>query len=85
MRIDASPLEKKFCALKKKDPVLFNAVQKKIAQIASLEKAEIQHFKNLKYGLRTCKRAHIGSFVLMFRIEGDVLVFDRFEHHDNAY
>jgi len=83
--IDTSCLAKQFRILKRKNPVLFEAVTKKIEQIASLEEADLQHFKNLRYGLKRYKRAHVGSFVLFFRLEGNVVYFERFEHHDDAY
>ncbi|RCV63653.1 hypothetical protein C5S53_13005 [Methanophagales archaeon] len=31
------------------------------------------------------KRVHIGNFVLFFKIEKEVLIFDRLVHHDKAY
>ncbi len=83
--IDVASIDKAFRLLKKKDPALFRALQKKINQIAALDESKINHFKNLKYGLKHYKRAHVGSFVLFFRLEGDVLYFERFEHHDDAY
>lgn len=85
MRIDTSNISDVLGKLKKKDPVLFSAVQKKIKQIASLSQAEIQHFKNLKYDSSEYKRVQIGSFVLFFRLEGDNIIFERFKHHDDAY
>ena len=68
-----------------KDKALAVAVGKKITQIISCDESEINHFKNLRGDLSDHKRVHVGSFVLFFRIEGDVIIFDRFEHHDNAY
>ena len=78
-------LEKSLIKISRKNPSLFQAVQKKINQIAVLEESEIDHFKNLRGELSDHKRVHVGSFVLFFRIESDVIVFDRFEHHDKAY
>jgi len=85
LKTDLSAIEKKLQKLKKKDPILFDSVKKKILQIAALDETEIRHFKNLRYGLKTYKRAHVGSFVLMFKVERGLVIFDRFVHHDDAY
>lgn len=71
--------------LKKKNPALFRQVQKKINQIASLDETTIHHFKNLRGDLSKYKRVKVGSFVLFFRLEGDIIIFDRLIHHDKAY
>lgn len=71
--------------LKKKNPVIFRQVQKKINQIASLSPAEIDHFKNLRGDMSHLKRVRIGSFVLAFQVKGDTIDFKRFRHHDGAY
>ena len=71
--------------LKKKDPVLFRALQKKIIQIAELDGATLQHFKNLRGDLKDYKRVHVDSFVLLFKVEEEVIIFAKFCHHDEAY
>ena len=85
MNIDISLIEEVLQKLKRKDPALFRTVQKKINQIASLDKASIQHFKNLRGNLKDYKRVHVGSFVLMFKVVEDTIIFARFMHHDDAY
>lgn len=85
MNINTTNIDKVLDRLEKKDPVLFSAVCKKIAQIAALDENEIRHFKNLRHSLSGCKRVHVSSFVLMFKLEGDTIIFDRFLHHDDAY
>ncbi len=71
--------------LKRKAPSLFSQVQKKINQIASLDDSALTHFKNLRGNMSKYKRVHVGSFVLFFYIEGDIILFDRLLHHDDAY
>jgi mRNA-degrading endonuclease RelE of RelBE toxin-antitoxin system len=44
-----------------------------------------KNFKNLRRGMSDYKRVHIGKFVLFFKVEKDVIIFDRFVHHDEAY
>lgn len=85
MKINVSKIEGVLKKIKKKDLSLFKATQKKIYQISQLNKEEIQYFKNLRIPLNQYKRVHIGSFVLMFRLEDNTLFFDKFEHHDKIY
>ena len=85
MRIDISQLKKILKKLKKKDFALFEAVRKKINQIAKLDREAIGHFKNLRAPLDEYKRVHVGSFVLTFKLEGDIIVFGKIKHHDEAY
>ena len=85
MNIDISLIEDKLSKLKRKDPTLFIAIQKKICQIASFDNNAVQHFKNLRRDLKDYKRVHIKSYVLIFKIEGNTLIFAKFCHHDEAY
>ena len=85
MNIDTSRIQDTLTKLKRKDLALFRAVQKKINQIAGLDESAIKHFKNLRGNLKDFKRVHVGSFVLMFKVEKDTVIFDRFRHHDEAY
>lgn len=86
MNIDTSKIDKILKKLKHKDPILFRAIQKKITQIAKLDKFFIEnHFKNLRHDLSDFKRVQIGSFILAFRIKENTIVFTRFTHHDKAY
>ena len=85
MNIDTTGIEKTLIKLKRKDPNLFRAVQRKINQIALLDKESIKHFKNLRGNLSNYKRVHVGSFVLMFKVENHTIIFDKFRHHDEAY
>ena len=85
MRIDISQIERTLNKLRKKDIGLFRAVQKKINQIAEGDLAFINHFKNLRGNLSDYKRVHVGSFVLIFKVEKDIIIFNKFVHHDDAY
>jgi len=85
MNIDTTRIQDTLTRLKRKDLALFRAVQKKINQIAGLDERAIKHFKNLRGNLKDFKRVHVGSFVLMFKVEKDTVIFDRFRHHDEAY
>ena len=69
----------------RKDRVLAVSVSKKIRQIIACDNVSIQHFKNLKGSLSDFKRVQIGSFVLIFQVKGDTIIFQRFVHHDKAY
>jgi YafQ family addiction module toxin component len=71
--------------LAQKDKVLAEAVMKKVSQIAEGDEVFLAHFKNLRGELSNYKRVHVGSFVLMFKLEDNVIIFDRLKHHDEAY
>ena len=68
----------------RKNPVLRNAVEKKINEIVQNPK----HYKPLKYDLSGERRVHVlKSFVLKFEIDeaSKTVVFLAFSHHDDAY
>ncbi len=72
--------------LKKKDPVAFAVVFKKIKEI--VESGNPDHYKPLRYDLKNKKRVHIAkSFVLIFEYDpnANVIFFLDYDHHDNAY
>ena len=66
----------------KKNPVLREAIEKKVSEILLMP----EHFKPLRYSEKGKRRVHIlKSFVLTYRVkEGIVHILD-FEHHDRAY
>jgi YafQ family addiction module toxin component len=78
-------LDKKLVKLCKKDKTSYEAVVKKIQEIA--ESPDVEHYKNLRYDLKDSKRVHIGHFVLVFSYNKskDFLSFEDFDHHDNIY
>lgn len=65
----------------KKDTVLYSRLAKKIKEI--LEKPE--HYPSKKYEFRGMRGVHVGSFVIIFEIKGELVVFHSFRHHDYAY
>ncbi len=83
--IIAPKLQTLFRKIGKKDKALAIAIDKKIKQIIACDEVSIQHFKNLMHNSSEYRRVQIGSFVLFFRVEGNKIVFERFEHHDKAY
>ena len=78
-------LEKILIKLEKKDKALYGQLKKKINEV--LNNPDIEHYKNLQYGLKEYKRVHIRSFVLVFKHDKqkDFIYFDDFDHHDNIY
>lgn len=83
--IISAELERRLDKLAHKDKTLALAVRKKIQQIINCDETTICHFKNLRRGMSNYKRVHIGNFVLLFKLEKDVITFDRFVHHGKAY
>jgi mRNA-degrading endonuclease RelE of RelBE toxin-antitoxin system len=43
------------------------------------------HYPPKKYNLKGKRGAHVGSFVIVFEIKSNDVVFLRFKHHDYAY
>jgi mRNA-degrading endonuclease RelE of RelBE toxin-antitoxin system len=83
LKIEIKPgLEKKLLKIARRDPATYEAIMKKIDEIAN---TDITHYKNLRYELHDCKRVHIGHFVLIFYIQDDILNFLDYDHHDRIY
>lgn len=84
---DISPkLEEILNKLGRRDRTLAIAVRKKIQQIIASDSATInERFKNLRHDLSNLKRVRIGSFVLVFRVKRNSIVFEDFDHHDRIY
>ena len=73
--------EKSMKKLKKKDKTLFNQIQKKLIEIVQ----NPEHFKSLRNVLAGYRRIHFGSFVLVYKIDGNVVKIISLDHHDKAY
>jgi len=81
-------LKAKIRVLAKKDRKTAEILNKKIKQIINSDEMTIDHYKNMRYGLKEYKRAHIAkSFVLLFKVfkEEKFILFDKFGHHDDIY
>lgn len=79
-------LEKILGKLKKKQPVAFSAVMKKINEIVN--SGDPDHYKPLRFNLRNKKRVHImSSFVLVFTYDKqrEFISFLDYDHHDVIY
>jgi len=76
-------VSKTFRKLLKKDRVQLEAVNKKIIQILS----DPYQFKPLRYPLNGLRRVHIGSFVLIYRVNENPTTVQiiKYTHHDEAY
>ena len=73
--------EKSFKKLKRKDKVLFERIQKKLLEIVK----HPEHYKPLKNVMAGYVRIHFGSFVLVYKIEGDTVKIISLDHHDGTY
>jgi mRNA-degrading endonuclease RelE of RelBE toxin-antitoxin system len=77
-------ITKKLAKLKKKDPVHFAQVRKKMDAIL----AHPDHvYKLLHHDLKGISRVHLGSFVLIFVIDHahQTVSFEDYDHHDRIY
>lgn len=73
--------EKSFQKLKKKDKIVATQIEKKILSV--IENPE--HYKPLRNILAGYRRIHFGSFVLIYKIEGEVVRIISLDHHDKSY
>jgi len=71
--------------LQKKDRQLYENLLSKMNEI--LNSLDVEHYKNLRYNLKEYKRAHVGSFVLVFKFDrqNNLIFFSDFDHHDRIY
>jgi len=75
-------LERKLAKIQKKNKRQFEILLKKVREI----KENPEHYKPLRYDLKNFKRVHVGkSFVLIYEIIGDKVVFLDIDHHDVIY
>ena len=67
--------------LSKKDKSFYEQLLKKIEEIINY--SDIEHYKNLRYDMKDCKRVHIGHFVLVFKYDklNDFVFFRQFFHN----
>ena len=77
----SSQFEKSMKKLEKKDKTLFTQIQKKLIDIVK----DPGHYKSLKNVLAGYMRIHFGPFVLVFKIERNVVRIISLDHHDKAY
>ena len=77
----STQFEKSIKKLKKKDKALFNQIQKKIIDL--IENPE--RYKTLGNVLAGYKRLHFGPFVVIYKIEKNVVRIISLDHHDKAY
>jgi len=70
--------------LKKKDKILYRTIHNKIDEILDNPN---KRYKFLRNKLKGFNRLHIGSFVLVFKInhKEKTIYFEDFEHHDKIY
>ncbi len=78
-------LKRKLKKISKKNNQLYERVLKKIEEI--INSTNVEHYKNLRYNMKDSKRAHVGSFVLVFQFDKNKneIKFDDFQHHNKVY
>ncbi|MEK6917270.1 MAG: type II toxin-antitoxin system RelE/ParE family toxin [Nanoarchaeota archaeon] len=75
---------RKLAKIKKKEPKHYEIIRKKMDDI--LQNPQNKH-KFLHYNMKGINRAHIGHFVLIFRInhQNKTISFEDYDHHDKIY
>ncbi|MBI3627273.1 MAG: type II toxin-antitoxin system RelE/ParE family toxin [Candidatus Sungbacteria bacterium] len=66
---------------KKKDGRVFRSIESQIEKI--IREPEIG--KPLRHALKSRRRLHVGSFVLVYEFHNNDLRFIDFDHHDRIY
>ena len=77
-------LTKKLAKIKKKDPVEYSQIRKKMDSIL----ADPAHsYKFLAHDMKGLNRVHLGHFVLVFKIDhgNKTVSFEDYDHHDTIY
>jgi YafQ family addiction module toxin component len=77
----SSTFEKSMKKLKKKDKVMYDQIQKKLIDLVE----NPDHFKPLRNILAGYRRIHFGSFILIYKIDGDIIKIISLDHHDKSY
>ena len=65
----------------KRDKILLGRLHKKMDEI--LQNPE--HYPIKRYRLKNKRSAHIGSYVILFEVKSNEVVFYKFRHHDFVY
>ena len=73
--------EKSIKKLKKKDKALFNQIQKKLIDIIQ----NPERYKSLGNVLAGYRRIHFGPFVLIYKIDNNIVRIISLDHHDKSY
>ena len=75
---------KKLSKLKKKDPIHYSKIRKKMDAI--LENPD-HGYKFLHHDMKGISRVHIGHFVLIFVLDhqNKSVSFEDYDHHDSIY
>lgn len=77
-------ITKKLAKLKKKDPVQYSQVRKKMDSILSNPEHD---YKILGFDMKGVNRVHLGHFVLVFVVDhkNKNISFEDYDHHDAIY
>ena len=79
--IYAEKFERTLRYWKKKDGRIFQSMTNQIEKI----NREPEIGKPLRHALKSRRRLHVGSFVLVYELHSDQLRFIEFDHHDRIY
>ena len=80
---NSDKIDKIFRKLSRKNPQEFEAIMKKLAELAE----DPHRFKPLSNVMKGFRRVHFGNFVLIFLIDEQrmTVVLEDYEHHDKVY
>jgi YafQ family addiction module toxin component len=82
MRVEYEPeFYKEYARLAVRNPVLHHRIEQKVPEILK----NPYHYKPLRGRMKGFRRVHFGSYVLVYRVEEEVLYLVALDHHDFAY
>ena len=76
-----TPRFENFQRLTKKDHVLRDRIYSKLSEICKNPTFR----ETLRHNLAGMMSTHVGNWVIVYMVEGDVVVLLNFDHHDHAY
>lgn len=79
--IFSNDFKKSMGKLKSKDRVMFNRISKKLEELIK----NPETYKPLRNVLAGYRRIQFGSFVLVYKIEGNNILIIGLDHHDKSY
>jgi YafQ family addiction module toxin component len=70
--------------LQKKDSAQFDSLRKNIQKVIE---NPLHNYKFLHHEMKGFQRVHVGSFVLVFKIDekNEIVLFEAYKHHDEVY
>ena len=77
-----------FSKLSKKDPIIAEAINRKVKEIVSRDEKSVMAYKNLSYNLKNLKRTHITEWLVItfdVQLDKNFILFVNIAPRDEVY